>query len=300
MPTRPRIGLVIGSGAVKCLAALGLFQVLEREGIGIDLAVGCSGGSIYASLLALNHSVEAMEQASYELWTSKLIKGYAASLSAIRSGEKRFTERSGLIDDGPTMKALETTFGDATFADAQIPLYITATDFRNGEMVVLQQGSMVDSIRASIAIPTVYSPWEINGRLLVDGATSNPLPVDIAIQQGADIIIAMGFELDYRSRMRSLTAVNTHLNSIYINNLLRTSMAFHTIAHHHEIIQLMPQFDRSISAFDVQHIPYIIQQGQQTAERELPYLKTLLKAQGAVSRYGLEESTCQMSSSCDN
>ncbi len=127
MPTRPRIGLIIGSGAVKCVAAVGLFQVFEREGIPIDLAVGCSGGSIYASTFALNLSAQVMEQASHNFWTPNLMKEYATSLSAVRTGEKRFTERSGLVDDGPTMEALETTFGDATFADAQIPLYITAT-----------------------------------------------------------------------------------------------------------------------------------------------------------------------------
>ena len=58
MSAKQRIGLVIGSGALKCVAALGLFKVLEREGIGIDPAVGCSGSSIYTSLLALNHSVK--------------------------------------------------------------------------------------------------------------------------------------------------------------------------------------------------------------------------------------------------
>ncbi len=92
----------------------------------------------------------------------------------------------------------------------------------------------------------------------------------------------MGFELDYRSRMRSLTAVNAHISSIYINNLLRANLAFHTIAHHHEIIQIIPQFDRSISAFDIQHIPHIIQQGQQAAESVLPYLDRLL-AQSTVA-----------------
>ena len=86
----------------------------------------------------------------------------------------------------------------------------------------------------------------------------------------------MGFELDYRSRMRSMTAVNSHLNSIYINNLFRTSLSFHTLTHHHEIILIIPQFDRPISAFDTQHIPHIVEEGERAAEREVAYLKKLL------------------------
>lgn len=277
MPAKRKIALVVGSGAVKCVAAIGLLQVLQSEGIDVDLLVGCSGGSIYTSLIALGVDLEEQKEASVVLWTPDLMKGYTSNLAAIRSGEKRFTERSGLVDDEPLMRSLRSAFGDKSFDDVQIPLHIVAADFTNGEQVILTEGSILDAIRASIAIPTIFPPWEIDGRLLVDGAVVNPLPVDIAIQQGADIIIAMGFELDYRTRMRSLTAVNSHLNSIYINNLLRASFAFHSIAHHHEIILMIPQFDRSISAFDIQHIPYIIQEGVQTAEREVAYLKTLLE-----------------------
>jgi len=271
-----RVGLVIGSGGVKCVAALGLLSVLNEEGIEVDLTVGCSGGSLYTATIALGYSVPDMMNMTTRFWTPGLMKGYTANLSAYQSGKKRFTQKSGLVDDGPLIKALDQIFSTKTFADVSLPLYIVATDFANGKAVVIDSGSITDAVRASIAIPTIFSPWEIDGRLLVDGAASNPLPADIAIQQGADIIITMGFELDYRPRIRSLTAANTHLNSIYTNNLLRATFAFHTLAHHHEIISIIPEFEKRVSMSDTHLIPYVIEQGRRAAEFQMPYLKQLL------------------------
>ncbi len=275
---RRRVGLVIGAGGVKCAAALGLWKVLRREGIEVDLAVGCSGGSIYAAAIALGGDIAAAEEMTLDMWSPELMKDYTSNLSAFQSGERRFTERSGLVDDEVLWATLTRIFGEQTFAQTVAPLYLLATDFTDGEPVVISAGRIVDAVRASVAIPTLFPPWEVNGRLLVDGAASNPLPVDVAILEGADIIIAMGFELSYRSRMRSLMAVNSQLNSIYINNLLRASFAFHALAHHHEIISVLPEFERPIAAFDTQHIPLIIAEGERAAEEHVPYLRSLLES----------------------
>ena len=88
----------------------------------------------------------------------------------------------------------------------------------------------------------------------------------------------MGFELSVRARVNSLTALNSHLNNIYTNNLLRATFAFHNLAHHNEIIPLIPHFERSISMFDTQLIPHIIEEGERAAEEQLPYLRRLLAA----------------------
>jgi len=273
-----RVALVVGAGGVKCAAALGLWPVLQQEGIDLSVAVGCSGGSIFASLIALNVEPKTAADMTRKLWTIDIMKGYSSNLRDAQSGAIRFTERSGLADDSPLMVGLEAAFGDNTFADTQVPLHLVGTDFHNGEKVVLSEGRLLDAIRASVAIPTVFPPWEVGGRLLIDGAACDPLPVDVAIKEGGQVIIAMGFELDYRARMNSLTAVNSQLNNIYTNNLLRTSFAFHNLAHHNEIIPLIPDFDRAISMFDTHEIPYIVEQGARAAEDQMPYLRRLLSA----------------------
>jgi NTE family protein len=276
---RRRVALVIGSGGVKCAAAIGLWRVLRREGIEVSMAVGCSGGSLYAAAYALGLPDLAVEEMTLNFWTDDLMSGYTTNLKAVMSGASRFTERSGLVQDEVANSRLLAAFGEHTFAEARLPLYVVATDFFSGEAVVQREGRLFDAIRASIAVPTIYPPWEVNGRLLIDGAASSPLPIDVAIKEGGDIILALGFTQPTRSRLRSLTAVNAHLNALLMNNILQAQYAFHNLVHHAEIILMVPEFDRRISTFDTQNVPAIIAEGERIAGEQLPYLQRLLAAE---------------------
>jgi len=273
-----RIALVIGSGGIKCVAAAGLWRVFKEEGIAIDHVVGCSGGSLYAALIANDMDEKTIEELSRTVWTSDIMHGYTENLKATKDGTLRFNERSGLVDDSVLNRKLQEIYGAWRFADLKTPLKLVATDLLSGEKVTLSEGNLVDAIRASLAIPIIFPPWEVNGRLLIDGAASDPLPIDVAIQEGADIIIAMGFTLDYRNRFRSMTAVQEQLNSIYMNNILNSTYAFHNLAHHAEIFPVIPEFDSAISMFDVDKIPDVIERGAQEARRQLPHIKRLLEA----------------------
>lgn len=274
---QPQVAVVVGSGGAKCAAALGLWRVLKREGIDICMAVGSSGGSIYAAFMALGYDDEVAEKWTQDLWTPDLMEGYTANLRAAMSGKPRFMERSGLIDDGPVRALLHETFGDRTFADAHVPLYILSTDMHSGQPFVHSTGRIAQAIRASIAIPLIFPPEQIGDRLLVDGAVSDPLPVDAAIKEGADIVLAMGFELATRSRLRSYLAVTAHFNSIYMNNILRSTFAFSNLAHHAEVIPILPQFERAIGTFDGDQVPYIVEAGIRATEEQVPYICRLLQ-----------------------
>jgi NTE family protein len=273
---KPHLGLVIGSGSVKCAAALGLWKVLQRENIHLDMVVGCSGGSIFATGIAFEDEIDVIEKATLDLWTEDLMSGYTSNLRAAMSGEVRFTERSGLVDAEAAAARIAAYYGDRIFAESKIPLYIVATDFMTGEPVVLSDCRVMDAIRASIAIPMIFPPHEVDGRLLTDGAVSNPLPVDVAIREGCTIILAMGFELAYRARMRSFNAVQSHLNAVYINNILRATYAFYNLAHHAEIIPILPVFDKEIGNFETAQLPHIIERGEAEMEAKVEYLKKLL------------------------
>jgi NTE family protein len=273
-----KVAVVIGAGGIKCAAALGMWKAFQREGIAPDWVVGCSGGAIYAAGMALGYTEAEIEQGTLALYKHDLIEGYTSNLRAAMAGEIPFNERTGMVDDAPTMQAFRSFVGERTFESAAKPLFIVATALATGEPVVLSQGDVVNAIRASISIPMVYAPFEIDGRLLIDGAVSDPLPIDVAIREGADIIIAMGFEVSMRSRFRSYLAMTQHLNTLYMNNILRSSFAFYNLAHHAEVVTMLPEFDRAINAFDAHLSPYIIEQGEKAAEAQLPYLKRLLHA----------------------
>lgn len=276
MKSKKRIAVVIGSGGIKCTAAIGMWRVLQEEKISVDSIVGCSGGSLYGAFIANGIDVDAMQEHSKTLWTSDIMQGYIANLKASKDGSLRFNDRSGLVDDSVLNKNIGEIFHGLSFSDLKIPLKIVATEMINGEKVILSEGSVFDAIRASIAIPIIFPPWEVDGRLLIDGAASDPLPIDVAIQDGADIIIAMGFPLSYRKRFRSMTAVQEQLNSIYMNNILNATYAFYNLAHHAEIFPIIPDFDGPISMFDVDKIPAVVERGEQATREQLPHIKRLL------------------------
>ena len=273
-----RLSVVIGSGGVLCAASLGLSKALRRESLAPGLAVGCSGGSIYAACIALGMDPDEAQALTLSLFTSDVFEGYTSNLKSALSGETRFTEMSSLIDGNVMYERLRIVFGDKTFADTALPLYIVATELYSGERVVLSSGKLLDAIRASIAIPMIFSPWKVDGQLLVDGAVCDPLPIDVAIQQGSDVIAAVGFEMPTRRRMNSYTAVTTHFNSIYMNNILKSTFAFYNAVHHAEIIPILPEFEKPVGTFDTAQIPSIIERGERAAEEHIPYIRQLLLA----------------------
>jgi NTE family protein len=273
-----RLSVVIGSGGVLCAASLGLIKALRREGLTPGLAVGCSGGSIYAACIALGIDPDEAQRLTLNLFTSDVFEGYTSNLKSALSGETRFTEASSLIDGNVMYERLKSVFGDKSFEDTVLPLYLVATELYTGERVVISSGKLLDAIRASIAIPMIFSPWKIGEQLLVDGAVCDPLPIDVAIQQGSDVIAAVGFEMPTRKRMNSYTAVTTHFNSIYMNNILKSTFAFYNAVHHAEIIPILPHFEKPVGTFDTQQIPYIIERGEKATEEHIPYIRQLVSS----------------------
>lgn len=279
---RPRVGLVIGSGGLKCTAALGLWRVLERAGVPVDVAVGCSGGSIYAAAFALGDDRAEAEARTLVLWEDLFSRLHLRSVvRALAPGLFGFGEQVGLVDDRRVWAVMRTLFGERTFADARIPLHVAATDWRTGEKVELRAGRVADAVRASIALPLLLRAWPVAGRLLVDGGASNPLPIDVAIREGCDIILAMGFENTPAPQVTTLRAAIARTTTIASNQLLRATFAFYNLAHHAELIPVIPTFDRPVALTDTHLIPYLIERGEQAAEEQLPYLLRLLAATGS-------------------
>jgi NTE family protein len=284
-PANRRVALVIGSGSVKCAAAIGLQKVLQREGIELDMVVGCSGGSIYATLIALGYDAQTIATMTSRLWTHEVTQKHSLSalLSVAFPQLFGFSPRFGLIDDRLINRRMQEAFGEHTFADARIPLYLVATDFMTGELVELTSGRLADAVRGSIAIPMIIPPYRVGDRLLVDGYLSDPLPVGVAMREGANVIVAIGFESAYQTHIGSMLRFSFQMSSIMSNNLLKANFAFHSLAHHSEVIPIIPEFQEHIGLFDTAKIPSIISEGERAMEAQLPYLQRLLAASGELA-----------------
>lgn len=268
-----KVGLVIGSGSIKCAAAVGLWRVLQRHQIEVSMAVGCSGGAMYAYCLARGYDVEEAAHISTALWKAWKYRYSYRSLLAVLF-QRFFDERFGLVDDRGVNEALQQLCEGQSFEEMKIPLHLVATDLASGEKIVLSSGPVFDAMRASVAIPMILRPWRVGDRLLFDGGASDPLPVDVAMREGCDVIIAMGFENPLAAPSTAL-GVALQTSNIAVNHLLSSSYAFYNVAHHAEIISVIPSFDRPIGLRDAHLMEYIIERGERAAEREIPYLLQL-------------------------
>ncbi len=279
MTKQPRLAIVIGSGGLKCAAVIGVMQVLEQENIEVDIVVGCSGGAVFGAAIALGFSSEELAETCKQAWTSdvtrKLDLRSLRKIVAPRLGG--FDDEIGIFDDGVMDGNIARAFGaETTFADTKIPFYCVATDFHTGKPVVLSKGRLAKAVRVSSGIPIVFRPVEWKGKLLIDGGLSNPLPVDVAIQEGADIIIAVGFETPLLPSVSSPTNYASQMFNILVNQLLYKKFAFYNLAYHSEIIAIVPEFKNNIKISDVKNIPFIIEQGKQETLKHLTYLRQML------------------------
>ena len=279
-----KIALVIGAGSVKCAAALGVLRVLREANIAPDMVVGCSGGALYATAVALGLDVETAVSLTRRLWTRDLTgrRNNRGLLQAIFPKRLGFDGRFGMRDDKLILQRLHEAFGNQSFADTQMPLFITATDFMTGEQVVLQNGRLAEAVRASIAIPFVFAPWQMDDRLLLDGYLSDPLPINVAVREGADVIIALGFETPNQHMINSPLRYAFQLSSIMTNSILKARLAFHHLTHHAELLLLVPHFRQRIRLFDTQKFPAIIAAGEEAMAAQLPYLQTVIGDQYSV------------------
>jgi NTE family protein len=176
---RPRVALVLGGGAARGFAHVGVIRALEQEKIPIDLIVGTSVGSLIGALYAYEMNSFELEWTAFSLERDDLLD--YALLSASMGPIK-----------GERLEAfVNKKVPAANIESLKIPFAAVATDLNRGTRVVLDRGPLAPAIRASCAIPGVFQPVEYQGRLLVDGGTVDNLPVAVAREKGADIVIAV-------------------------------------------------------------------------------------------------------------
>lgn len=208
---RPVIGLVLSGGGAKGLAHVGVLRVLEEIKVPVDMVVGTSAGAAVGALYAQGMTVEDIEDQLLDMdWVSSFQDNPGRSYEPVRRKDEnwRFPVRPGLgvgldgIRVGRGLisgQNLGLILGELTreaalvrdFDQLPIPFRAVATDLETGEEVVIGNGSLAEAVRASMSIPGVYAPVNHNGRLLVDGGVANNLPVSVARDMGAEVVIVV-------------------------------------------------------------------------------------------------------------
>jgi NTE family protein len=178
---RPKVALVLGGGAARGFAHIGVIRALEQEKIPIDMIVGTSVGSLIGAIYASDTN-------SFELeWTAfTLEKEHIFDFTMLAAFTSMGPVKGDRLEDFVRSKV-----PTANIENLKLPFAAVATDLNRGTRVVLDSGSVAKAVRASSAIPGVFNPVHHQGRLLVDGGVVDNIPIAVAKQKGADIVIAV-------------------------------------------------------------------------------------------------------------
>ncbi|MCK4429913.1 MAG: patatin-like phospholipase family protein [Candidatus Aminicenantes bacterium] len=177
---KPKIGLALGCGAARCLAHIGVLKVLEKYQIPVDIVTGTSMGAFIGGAYASGIKVSVMEEISLNADWKLNAMMFFPTISF-----------SGFINGKRIKEFLKNVIGNRNIEELDRKFACVATDILTGDEIVIDQGSLIEAIRASISIPTIFTPVYHGNRFLVDGGIVNPVPVDLARRMGADIVIAV-------------------------------------------------------------------------------------------------------------
>jgi len=215
---RPKIGLVLTGGGAKGFAHVGVLKVLEKAGVKIDYIGGTSMGAVVGGLYATGYNATQIDSIFHDTNFNELITDYTPranksfyekrndELYAITLPFKKLSIgvplalSKGIYNYNLLHKLTHPVRHIRDFNKLPIPFLCIATDIETGEQEVLTEGSFPQALLASSAFPSLFSPVEINGKLLIDGGVSNNYPIDEVRKMGADIIIGVDVQDDLKNR----------------------------------------------------------------------------------------------------
>lgn len=238
---RPKIGLVLSGGGARGVAHVGVLKALEELRIPIDCIAGTSMGAIVGGLYASGMSPTQIEEVFQTAdWRYLLSDSPPRESQPLRSRQRDFDLNqnlsigisaqgqpqipAGLVAGRKLLVTLrELTLPVRTVTDFNrlpIPFRAVATDLETGGKVVLDRGSLPEAMRASMAVPGIFTPYRIGDHLLVDGGVSSNLPIETVKAMGADIVIAIDLRADLllEAQLDSALAVTNQMLDIYIKH----------------------------------------------------------------------------------
>lgn len=185
---KPRIGLALGSGAARGVAHVGVLRALAELGIKPDVIAGTSMGALAGAAYA-SGLLDRLEDTARSVDARLVLKLLDINFAG-----------GGLLGGSRVVDFLTREFGNRRIEDLSPRFACVATELSTGREVWLTEGSLVTAIRASLSIPGVFQPVEVDGQWLVDGALVNPVPVSVCRSMGADVIIAVSLSTDFMGR----------------------------------------------------------------------------------------------------
>ena len=246
---RPIVALVLGSGGARGYAHIGVIQVLEQQGIHPDFIVGTSAGSIVGSIYASGKTASELRDIALNMKAND-VRDVKLDMKGFFDGKKVENYVNQQVNNTP-LELLKT------------PMYVVATELKEGKKVVFNYGNTGQAVRASVSIPSMFVPTKIGADEYVDGGLVSPVPVDVARDLGADIIIAVDI---LAQPMHTETSNVWGLFNQNIN-IMQNHLAREELKHADIVIQ--PDLREKAHIFDVRGREMTMQAGAEATLNQL-------------------------------
>lgn len=267
MSDNKKIGLALGGGGARGLAHFGVLKVLKREGIKIDYLAGVSMGSIIGALFALGLDLEEIEKEVLKF-------NYKVKLLGIVDIDW-FSKKSVLKGKKPYKFIEKFISEEASFSDTKIPFSIVVTDLDTGDEVVLDKGNILEAVTASSCVPGIFPAVRIGENYYIDGGVVNPTPVDVVIEMGADLVIAVDLVVKKTERTGEPTFFGALMRSYDIIRAQAVKFKMNKVGD--KTILIKPDIGGIVDSFKFDTMDKFIKAGEEAAERALPEIKERLR-----------------------
>lgn len=276
----PRVALVLGSGGVRSIAAVGIVDRLAREGIRPDIIVGCSSGALFGATIAMGMRAEDALATAVDLWSAELTqqKRWRAYPQLVAPRLTGFDVDFSLRDSSLIAQRLESAFSNRYLEDLPTPLRVATTDAVSGQQLVLTRGLLTRALLASMAVPFIFPSVLVDGRRLVDGVISDPLPVHAA--RDADVVIALGFDGAMPRRADRPSRMAAQATTALINNLMHARLDA-ARANGQRIVSLELALDRHVGLWETGAMPSLCEAGRRAVDARLPEIVAMVDGRAA-------------------
>ena len=259
------IGLALGSGGLRGLAHIGVIKVLLENKIPVDIISGSSAGALVGAYLAVFGEIETLE--------TMILKNGRDFLPMFFD----FSLRGGLVNGKKIDIFLENLLKNTEFSKTKIPFYTIATDLISGQSITFYFGKIAPAVRGSISVPVVFKPLLYKNKLLIDGRLSDPVPVEILKEKGADVVIAVNLyhKNEFSDKKFTFSGVAMRSTRIALHNLSKKSVTEASIILNPDISYYLKNLKMS-EYFKPENIKKIITIGEEETKRNLSAIKKLL------------------------
>jgi NTE family protein len=275
------VGLALGGGGARGCAHVGVIKALQEAGIRIDCIAGTSIGAFVGGVFAAGN-IDELEKYLLKIKWKDVVKYMDPVLP-----------KQGLFGGEKVRTLADKMLTRHTFKNIKIPFIAVATDLETGKEAHLQTGKISEAIRASIAIPGIFTPFKKDGKYLLDGGLVNPVPVNVVRKMGADIVIAVDLNHHFfKEQLRSKESLKNSKNKIaewftpsWPNIIdviagsvfmMEDQLAEKNFMIHKPDILLRPRLE-SASIFDFHHAKKLIDEGYRITKNQIPAIKRLIQ-----------------------